>query len=352
MPKLDQINKIKKLDKTNLVSSVDSLHKQIEDAWKTVKNIEVPENYKKVNKIIICGMGGSSLGGHVIRSLYADQLEVPIYLQRDYNLPKWTDQNTLVVLSSYSGNTEETVSCANDAEDNKYKTLVITSNGELARIAQNNNFPSYQINPQFNPCGQPRMAIGYSVFGQVAMFNKLGLITIDEQQIKNLTKCLKELTSNYELSVPVEKNPAKQIAIKLKNKFVNYISSQHLRGASHVFNNQTNENSKNFSNYFFIPELNHHLMEGLKNPDLENGVFLFFNSKHYSKRIQKRFALTKDVVEKNGVLVLEKTFNEKTKLEDAFHLILFGGYTTFYLSMLNNLNPAPIPWVDYFKEKL
>lgn len=354
MSKLDNLKLIQELDKSNMLESVNALPKQIKHAWKIVNKIAVPDEYQSVNKIIICGMGGSSLGGHVIRSLFADQLKVPIFLRRDYYLPNWVDEKTLVVLSSYSGNTEEVISCAEQTLKRKLKTLGISSNGKLAQLAEKNNFPLYQIEPQYNQCGQPRMAIGYSVFGQVALFSKAGLLNIQESNIDKLVDFLEENKKNYWQNTDTAANIAKKTAGKIKGKVINFVASQHLRGAIHVWNNQTNENSKNFSNFFFIPEMNHHLMEGLKYPETNKKIlaFLFINSSHYSDRIKKRFELTQDVVNKNKIETIKINLNGKDKVEDAFQLIQLGGYVSFYLSILNSLNPAPIPWVDYFKNKL
>lgn len=354
MTKLDNLKLIQELDKSNMLESVNSLAEQIEHAWISVKKVSVPKKFQKVNQIIISGMGGSSLGGHVIQSLFGTLLKTPVILRRDYNLPNWVDKNTLVLLSSYSGNTEEVISCAEEAVKKDLKALAITSNGKLARIAEENKIPCYQIEPKFNPCGQPRMAIGYSVFGQVALLAKAGLITVKDEQINRLKKYLDIVKKKYWQNTEMEDNVAKKTAEKLQGKIINLVAAQHLRGAIHVWNNQTNENAKNFSNYFYIPELNHHLMEGLKHPEANKKdlVFVFVSSKHYSKRIQQRFELTKDVVEKNKIAVLQIDLQGKNKLEDAFQLIQLGSYISFYLSMLNNLNPAPIPWVDYFKSKL
>lgn len=351
---LDNPGEIKKIDKANVYGSIEALPEQCLHAWEDVEKIKIPSDYRDFKNIIVCGMGGSSLGAHVIQALFEDKLKIPLILSRDYHLPAFVDKDTLVILSSYSGTTEETISCAKEAITKKLRCFVISTGGELEEIAKQNKFPFYKIIPKFNPSDQPRMAIGYSIFGQIAVFSKLDLVSVYKNEVVNLAKFLNELKQKYNLQIPQKENPAKQVAQKVKSKVINLVAAEHLQGALHVFNNQLNENSKNFSNFFYIPELNHHLMEGLKNPDSikDNTIFVFFESELYSEKIQKRFSITKKVVQKNGLPIVTIKLTGKTRPEQCFELISFGAYVNFYLAMLYKINPAPIPWVDFFKAEL
>ena len=169
-----------------------------------------------------------------------------------------------------------------------------------------------------------------------------------------MINAMKSIQEKCSVKVELEDNPAKKVAKKLFNKNIFLVSSHHLVGATHVFNNQLNENSKVFTADFQIPELNHHLMEGLKNPksNKKNSLFIFIESSLYTEKIQRRFEVTKDVVAKNKVQHLSIYIESPTKLSQNFELIQYGAYVNFYLSMLYEINPAPIPWVDYFKKKL
>lgn len=351
---LDNFQKIKDIDKQNVYSSIESLADQCLDAWNNVEKIKIPENYRNFKNIIVSGMGGSSLGAHLIQSLFEDKLCVPLVLLRDYHLPAFANKESLIILSSYSGTTEETINCAREAIKKHLRCFVISTGGELGEIAQKNNFPFYKINPVLNPSNQPRMAIGYSVFGQIAVTSRLGLIATKKDEVVKMTKFIKTLCKQYSLFIPLKKNPAKKLANKLKDKIINLVSAQHLQGALHVFNNQLNENSKNFSNFFYIPELNHHLMEGLKNPEsLKNvGFFVFIESDLYAERIKKRFKITQEVVKRNGLPFFTQKLVSKTPLTQCLELITFGAFVNFYLAILYGNNPAPIPWVDFFKDQM
>ena len=198
------------------------------------------------------------------------------------------------------------------------------------------------------------MAIGYSVIGQLMLASKAGLFTLEHEDIKKSVTIMKDVISKNSINIKEEKNDAKRLAIKLVGKNIFYISSGHLIGATHTVNNQLNENTKAFSTDFQIPELNHHLMEGLSHP-VENQnrlFFIFANSPLYSERIKQRMNITKEVIEKNKIEYFEYKVSSATYLSQSFELIQFGAFVNFYLAMLYDQNPAPIPWVDYFKDRL
>lgn len=352
---LDNLSAIKKLDKSGVYQSIESLDEQCWDAWQKVQAIKIPENYQNFSNIIVCGMGGSALGAHVVQKLFSNQFKIPLVIIRDYHLPNFANQDSLVILSSYSGNTEEVISCAEETIKKKIKAFVITSNGKLKESAEEYSYPQYIIDPIYNPCGQPRMAVGYSIFSQLALFSKLGLIQLNEEKVKATVQSIKLTQKQYSVELSSKENQAKELAIELEKKIPILVTAEHLVGATHVFNNQLNENAKHFSEFRTIPELNHHLMEGLSFPQLnpKTLIFLFINSPFYTKRNQQRFKLTEDVVSKNKI----QTFNyqvleAKDKLQEAFDLITFGAFVSFYTAMQHQIDPAPIPWVDYFKNSL
>lgn len=354
MRSLDDIKKIAKLDQQNMRASIEALYLQCEQAWNDVKQVKIPEDYKNVNKVLINGMGGSALGGHIIRKLFADQLKVPVEVINDYYFPNYLDENTLYIISSYSGTTEEPISTVEEAIKIGAKVLGVGTGAKLGELMGQYHLPWYQIKPDHNPCGQPRMGVGYSVVGQVGLMSQCGLIKIDDHQISTVVSCLKEFNGYFEPAVETDKNIAKQIASKIKGKIPVIVASNFLEGNAHVMANQINENSKNFSNYFSLPEINHHLLEGLEHPGniSEFLCFVFIQSELYHPRTQKRFAITQDIVAKHSVDHIFYKATAKTKLSQSFEALLLGSYVGFYLAMLNKLDPSPVPWVDYFKEEL
>lgn len=339
---------IKKLDKANLLASIELLGKQCVEAWREVKKIKIPANYHDVENIVISGMGGSALGGHLIRSLFADQLKRPIEIVRGYSMPAYVGPKTLVILSSYSGNTEETLAAATEAKNRKAKILGLATGGKLANFLRTNKYPAYIFKPTFNPSNQPRMGLGYSIFGQLGLLAKCGMIKINEQEIADAIKSLSD--SHFQKNI---KNAAQNFTSSLKNKIPVIVASEFLVGNAHVFSNQINENAKTFATYFELPELNHHLMEGLKNPAANKNLkFILINSNLYHLRNQKRYKVLKEVLQKNKIDFIEYRPKAKTKLQQSMELLSFGSYLSFYLAMTYNLDPSPVPWVDFFKKQL
>jgi len=354
MATLDNINKIKGLDKQNMLGSIESLGLQCRQAWDDVKKVKIPKNYKNINKILINGMGGSGLGGHIINSLFREELKVPLQVINSYRLPAYVDKKTLYIISSYSGTTEEPISTFLQARKKGAKIMVICSGGKLEKIAKKYNLPGYIFTPRFNPCGQPRMGLGYSIIGQVALLKKCGWLNISEQEFNEAVNSIVFLHKKFGVKKSIKNNESKKTAQKLLNKIPIIVGAGHLSGGAHVIANQINENSKVFSNYHLISELNHHLMEGMRFPraNPKNLFFFFIESDLYLPRIKKRFLVTKKILNKYKIPFKVHKVDGRSKLSQVFSTLLFGSYMNFYLAIQYNIDPSPIPWVDFFKKEL
>jgi glucose/mannose-6-phosphate isomerase len=354
MVDLDDLKAMRKLDKSDVYGSIEAFSQQCIHAWEDNKDLEVPDSYKDVNKIVMTGMGGSGLGARIIESIFGSELEYPLVRVNGYDLPSWADEKTLVICSSFSGTTEETVETARQAQEKNCKWMAIGTGGVLIDLARKYEVPYYKIVPTYNPSKQPRLAIGYSVVGQLIMAAKTGIIAFEKRQMQLMVSAMKKVLKVCAVGVTVSKNPAKKTAKKLMDKGVIFVSARHMGGAVHTVKNQMNENVKNFSARFDVPELNHHLMEGLGHPSLNKKYLLFFfvDSVLYPKRLQKRMLITQDVVSKYKIPKIVWQAKAKDELSQAFEFIQFGGFVNFYLVMLYGIDPAPIPWVDYFKTRL
>lgn len=339
------------IDTQHALETIKLLASQCEQAWKEASHIDLPASYKEVTAIVVTGMGASWIGAHIIQNVFKNELKIPFIIVHDYSLPAFVNENTLVIASSYSGTTEETVAILQEASNKKAKIITISSGGDLDEIAKTNSLPHYTFNPTYNPAKSPRLGLGYSLTALLALLSQLGFITVENDEmnviIENLKKSLTAL-----LSVN-ENNPAQKMA----NAFFQYIpvivSGPFLLGNAHLFSNQFNETAKTFATYMQIPELNHHLMEGLGHPQSNTKLkFLFLESTLEDERNQKRIEVTKEVVAKNSITYESYISQGATKLMQAFNLILFGSLVTFYLAMSYKENPTPNPWVDYFKKRL
>ena len=351
---IDQIANFKKYDSYHVGESISFLPEQILEITDLSKNIKIPKTYKNIKNIVINGMGGSNLGAWILRDVFKDKLKKPLSITPGYTIPGWVNRDTLYIMSSYSGTTEEVLSVYNELKKRKAKILIITTGGKLEKIMKKDNIPGFIFDPSFNPSGQPRLGVGYSIFGMISLLSRVGLIKVIKNEIEEIARIIYENNSKFLPNLNSKNNLAKKIALQLKNKIPILVGAEFLVGNMHAPRNQFCETSKNFADYLEVPDLNHFAMEGLSYPmhNKKNLAFLFFDSEFYSLRVQKRMELTKKVIKKNGIEVISHKLLAQTKLEQSVEMLHLGTWITYYLGMLNNFNPVEVPYVDWFKKEL
>lgn len=345
MTNFDNLDQIRKIDPQNTVGSTELLPRQCESAWNEVNKITVPASYHEIKNIVFCGMGASVYGALVLKAMAGREMPLPSEVISDYFLPDYVDSNTLVVLTSYSGTTEEVLSCAKEAKVKNAKMIVLTKGGQLAKFAEDNSLPAYIFDGKLNPAGAPRFGCGYTILGLIGLLNKIGIFEISEHEISDAISRLKEKIGEM-------KSQAQQDSFLFSEKIPVVFAAEHLSGNAQIMRNQFNETSKAFSSYYLLPDLNHHLMEGLQFPKNAPLRFLILNTKNFSAKIQKRIELTTDVIKQNKHEVHEFKTNGQTIYDDFFEVLQYGSFLTLYLGLAYDQNPAINPWVDYFKNKL
>lgn len=349
---LNSPEKIKKLDRQNMAGSIEALPDQIKAVMEDYEKKIFPKKWKNIKNIVVAGMGGSSLGARVIKSLYFDRLNIPLEIVTNYYLPGFVDKNTLCVIISYSGNTEETLAALNEARKKTSFIFIIASGGKLADIAKKNNIAAHIFNDKFNPAKSPRMGLGYTMFSQLHLFKKLGLLDIKDAHILKMIDGLREKINFFGISNN-KNNPAKLTALSLHNYIPILIGSDFLLGFSHVFTNQINESAKNFAAFFALPEANHHLLEGLQFPGNKNILkFLFIESDLYYPRNGLRYEVMKKVLRKNKIKYADYKCKGGDAMEQSLEILALSSWTSFYMSMLNKVDPAPVPNVNLFKKEM
>ena len=356
MMNLDNLNKIKQLDTGQVAESISLLPDQARQVLENARLIKLPREYSRITQVVINGMGGSNIGARIIKYAFADQIKAPISIEPGYGVPAHVNVNTLYVISSYSGNTEEPLSAYKEAKRRKAKIIAITSHGKgkLEKLMIKDNIPGYIFKPKHNPSGQPRLGLGYSFFGLAVLLAKAGLFKINVKEMENIIASLEIWDRKLRPRIKTKNNKAKQIAAKLYGKTTTLIAAEFLTGNVKALRNQMSENSKHLPNYLTLPELNHFAMEGLAYPigNKRASAFIFFDSDLYHPRIQKRSYLTKQVVKKNNIKIIEHKLQGGAKLIQTFEMLQIGAWITYYLGMLNGVNPVNIPWVDWFKKRL
>lgn len=354
MNNLDDVAAMKQKDRSGVLDSTALFPDQCKDAWEESQKVVFPEDYRKVKNIVVCGMGGSRFTPKTVGALFRKYIFVPYEIAEDYTVPGYVNGESLVILSSYSGTTEEVLAAGKDALAKGAKLAgIMKEGGVIAQFLKEQKAPTYFFDPKNNPCGQPRIGGGYLLMGHLGLLKTLGFITVKDD-VGEAIAFAREIGEKYAAQVPEKNNFAKQLARLLKDKHPFIITAEFLKGFGNGFANQINETAKMISDCRYISELNHHLLEGLSHPETihQNGVFVFFLSHCYSEPIQKRFAITRDVVQKQKVATCDITLSGANKLAQTLEAYTLAGFTTFYMAMLYDADPVAIPWVDYFKAQL
>jgi len=345
MQNVNDLEAIKKIDPQNTYGSTDMLVDQCKTAWQEINSLQIDFDGASVKNIVFCGMGASIYGALVTKSLLGPEMQYPSEVITDYHLPAYVDENSLVVLTSYSGTTEEVLSCANEAKAKGAKMLILTRGGQLAEFAKENNVPSYIFDGKLNPSGVPRLGNGYSILGLIGLLNKAKIISIEDKEIENAITRLGE-------KLPEIKGQALREFDTFQDKIPVIITGEHLAGNGQIIRNQFNETSKTFSCLYLVPDLNHHLMEGLQFPTEHNLHFLILNSPNFTPKIKKRMELTIEVIKQNHHAVHEFMTSGQTIYDDFLEALAYGCYLTLFLALRYDQNPAVNPWVDWFKKEL
>ena len=353
---LDDLAKIKKIDTAGVLESIDSFTDQCLQALAETQKLNLLNIAGKIDNIVVAGMGGSAFTPEIVKTLFSQEILVPYEIIREYHLPGFVNKRTLVIISSYSGTTKEAISCCLEALGKGslvYAICCANQQSELYQLVKVKGIDSYIFKEKFNPCRQPRLGGGYLICGHIGLLLRSGLIDSNFDNIKKAVISSAE-KNQFNIGISFLENPAKQLAKKISGKFPILIASEFLQGAIHGFANQLNETAKTNSAFHFIPEFNHHRLDGLEFPQefKETGIFVFYPSDLYDKRNLIRYQITQEVVKKNGYKYCEYKPTGKDKIVQIFETIIFNSYVSFYLAILHNKNPLKIPWVDYFKAEM
>jgi len=354
MNNLDNLSIIHQLDPQKVAESLMAFPEQLLSGWQTAKIIKLPQTYQDFSEIISCGMGGSNLATELLRDIYQKEITRPLILIRNYSLPKFVSKKSLIIINSYSGNTEETLACFQQALKISTKIIVITSGGKLLKLAYNYNVPTIKLETKFNPSQQPRYGIGLQLGVLLRLLKQLNQIKITEQEILIAKQKIQLL--NKQLS-PINKtrdNLSKQIAKKLLEKIIFLIAGEHLKSNAHILANQINESAKQVAIPIYLPELNHHLLEAFSYPKsaIKNYLLLFFTSRLYGSKIKKRLLITNKIFKHLSIETLFLNSLADNYLTSALEILIYSNWISFYLAIINNKNPADIPLVNLFKKEL
>jgi len=350
MVDLDDVKIYKKLEPENMRGNLHGLPQQCRTAWDKSRKFPLPKDYAKVDKVVVLGMGGSAIGGDLVRSLFSSQKKPLIFVSREYDLPPFIDDKTLVIAASYSGNTEETLSAFSQALKTNCKKLAATTGGELKTMAEHAGVPVFIIDYK----GQPRAALGYGFMSLIALMQNLGLVPDKTAEVESMIKELEKLLAELEETAPARSNRAKQLAAKWHGKLAVIYGAGTLSEVAHRWKTQINENGKSWAFYELFSELNHNAVVGYQFPrELASGIYVvMLRSPSLHPRILLRYEVTGELLKQSNIKYEIVDNSAKGELSQMMGLIFLGDWVSYYLAILNETDPMPVKAIDYLKKRL
>lgn len=313
----------------------------LRDALKIAEGIRLQQPKNEIRNILVSGMGGSGIGGKIVSQWIQDELTVPISILNDYNLPHYVNQHTLVIGSSYSGGTEETLISLQKAKEQGAHIICICSGGEIEQFCKENNYDCIII-----PGGKPpRTQLAFSVVQQVNLYVQLGFCSKNRlTHIHNSISLIESESSDIHAK-------AKELAVFLDKKVGIFYSASRYEGVAVRARQQFEENAKYLCWHHVIPEMNHNELVGWGGGD-DRFAVVFIQTNDYIPRNQKRYEITKELISKKTSYVTEIVAKGSNPIERSFYLINLVDWSSFYLSEIKKVDPIDIDVIYYLKDEL
>ncbi|MBC8479229.1 MAG: bifunctional phosphoglucose/phosphomannose isomerase [FCB group bacterium] len=339
-----------RLDPDNMYDAIAGFPGQIAHILEHLLPKALKYEHPEYQSVLIAGMGGSAIGADLVRAFTQGICEIPVFVNRNYSIPGWVNNHSLVIASSYSGNTEETLSCFYQARESGADCIIVTTGGKLLDLAK-----EHQLDALIMPAGlQPRAALGYSFTTLVLLFTKLGLLPLAVlDDLNRIHPILAEYSKSLQISA--EDNPARDFAEQIHNTIpaiygsddLTWVAALRLRG-------QLAENAKMMALHHHIPEQNHNEIEGWTcNEDLLKKMsIIWLRDAEDSEQIQNRMDITSELLAPRAGCSLSVDQQGETPLERLLKMIHFSDWISYYAALLNGVDPTPVDRIGSLKEKL
>ncbi|MBN1136704.1 MAG: bifunctional phosphoglucose/phosphomannose isomerase [Anaerolineae bacterium] len=347
---LDDLRTLEQVDRDGMLAHVKALPEQCRAAWAGVRELELPAHYLGASKIVIAGMGGSAIGGDLAAEVAGPESSIPILVLRDYELPAHVDRHTLVIGSSYSGNTEETLAAFEAAHERGCPLVALATGGRLANLAQEWGAPLIS----FHYRSQPRAAMGFMLVSLLGVLRAMGAVGDVTAALDEATALMAGRMRELEPGSPQAYNPAKQLAGDIYGRMPVVVGAGPLAPVARRWKSEFNENSKGWSYFEVLPEMNHNAVSGIHFPPglAERICMLFLTGAATHPRNRLRFDLTQQAFESQGVLCRRVEAPGQTALAQILTAIQLGDYVSVYLAALYGADPTAIDDIVELKRRM
>lgn len=347
---LDEPERFKELDPLDMLGYINELPEQLQAAWELGQEYPLPDA-EQVIQVVIAGMGGSAIGGDLLASYAAPVTKVPIIIWRNYDLPGFvSDERTLLIASSHSGNTEETLSAFDRAVEQGAKVMAVTTGGILAKNAANVNAPVWR----FEHDGQPRSAVGFSFGLLLSALVRLGFIEFHPEDLNETVGAMHAQMREIGAEVPVTSNLAKRMAGQFMNRWPTVIGSEFLAPVARRWRTQLAEMPKAVAQFEELPEADHNMIEGVQHPESLFGpmMVVFLRSTLNHPRNLKRLEATRNILMVEGFNTDILEAQGQSRLAHQWTNLHLGDYVAYYLAMAYGTDPTPVPITQDLKQRL
>lgn len=315
---------------------------QLEEAMDIGKSIDLKNTSKDINLVFVSGMGGSGIGADFVSSFIRAEAKIPYLIGKSYDPPNYLNEQSLVIASSYSGNTEETLSCVQQLHDKSIPIICITSGGKISSFAKEHNYDFVQVPPGW---ASPRACLGYSMVAQLYVLLNVGLISNSFET--DLLQAVQLLKTNQEEI----KEKARHLAQSLFEKTCIIYSCNQIEPVAIRFRQQINENAKRLCWHHVIPEMNHNELVGWRKNDTTLAVVFLRNSDDHVRN-QLRIQLTKEIVSNFAGSTIELFSKGNSLIERSMYLVHLLDYASVYLAELNKVDAVEVKVIDLLKFEL
>lgn len=344
---LDNLDTIKRIDKKDMLSFCVEAPRHCQKAIKLAKTVST--NYSKPKTIIVAGMGGSGIGGELLKDWTRDKISIPIEVCREYSLPAYANEETLVLVVSYSGETEEALSMFLDAVKKGCMVFCVSSGGKLIEFAKKFRLSYLQV-----PSGMPpRAALPYLFLPMPTILEKIGLISNISSEFSEVFEVLNQIVEGNSPEKLLHENFSKTLALNINETIPVVYGFGIYRAVAQRYKQQFNENSKILAKWEFFPELNHNEVVGWEAVKklAKNFSIILIRDKDETKEIKQRIEATKELIGKESK-IFEVWSIGKSRLAKMFSAIYIGDFTSVYLAILRGIDPTPVKTITSLKEKV
>ena len=345
---IETVERIRQGDPEGMLDRIKELPQQVRDAWAITRRASIPPAFGDVRNVVVTGMGGSAIGGDLAAALVAGELAVPMSVHRDYGLPAYVGRDSLVIASSYSGNTEETLSAFDEAQKRGARTIVIATGGRLTELATAAGCPLVP----FRYPARPRATLGYSMTLVLGVLSRIGLVRDLSADVEGALADVAKLQERVHEGART--NDAKRLALALAGRVVFVYGAGVMGVMARRVKGQWNENAKNWAAFDVLPELDHNAVVGFPNPQVAKQALavLILRSTADLGRHRVRWEVTKELLDQAGIPHHSVELAGSSALSEVLQTTYFTDHVSFYVALLNGADPSPNRSIDFLKDRL